>query len=355
MTSWITQPAASIDNSAIKDAQERQNILTKPAGSLGMLEDIACQFAGWQGTSLPTCHKIMISVFAGDHGVCAQNISAFPPQVTTQMIENFLAGGAAISILAKQHKARFGVINMGTLTAISDVEQHPNSFFDNRQIANGTADFTQAPAMTEAQLEAALLAGRETINTALNADDIELFIGGEMGIGNTTAAAAIYSQLLDLPPQTCAGPGTGIDQAGINRKAEVIAVAIKLHEPYLNDPLSILQYLGGLEIAGLVAAYITAAQHGVPSLIDGCISTVAALVAVKLNPSVADWFIYAHQSAEPAHKLALEALSAEPILKLGMRLGEGSGAAMAIPVIQNALALHSNMATFESAGVNDAH
>ncbi len=349
---WIYQPCPSPDREVFQAARAYQNTLTKPPGSLGQLETLACQFAAWQGTIKPSCEEICIRIFAGDHGVCAQGVSAFPQAVTRQMLANFCADGAAISVLAKQFDADFKAINLGTVEPIeAPIEQAIDDYqgLVNLQIAPGTQDISQTAAMNESELEAALNAGREQVSNSAN-----LFIAGEMGIGNTTSAAAIYSAVLDLAADACVGPGTGVDEKGVEHKATVVSQALDLHAQHLSQPIEILRCLGGLEIAAITGAYIAAAQNKIPSLIDGFISTAAALLATAINPSSRDWFCFAHQSAEPAHIKALDHLNAKPLLSLQMRLGEGSGAALAISLIKSAILLHNNMATFDSAGVNDA-
>jgi len=344
---WYLKPAEDLDHDALQVAQTRQNALTKPPGSLGELEEIALKFAAWQGCEKPKCDDILIRVFAADHGVCKQNVSAFPQSVTAQMILNFVNGGAAISVLARQLQADFKVINMGTCSPIE--EEHETLV--NHQLMPGTDDFTQQPAMPVDILEAALNAGRqEVIN-----NHAHLFIAGEMGIGNTTSASAIYSLLLKTGPEATVGPGTGVDKTGLANKRKAIYQAFNLHSEHLDSAIGILQHVGGLEVAALVGAYIAAAQQGLPILVDGFITTAAALLAVRINPTVRNWMIFAHQSAEPAHQKALESLGAKPLLSLSMRLGEGSGAAVAAPLIQSALALHTEMATFTEAQVNNAN
>lgn len=343
---WIYQSSQSIDLNALQLAQARQQQLTKPMGSLGVLEQLAIQFAGWSGAERPELETILIRVFAGDHGVCQHGVSAFPQEVTAQMVRNFVHGGAAISALARDLQADFCVINMGTVVPIQDADT-----LINLNIAKGSADLSREPAMSETVLSACLNAGRAQVNNR----NAHLFIAGDMGIGNTTSAAAIYSALLGLTPKETVGPGTGVDEAGIAIKQAVIAKALKLHQPQLHNPVAVLRCLGGLEIAGMVGAYISAAQRGIPILVDGFISTAAALLASKINSSTQDWMIFAHQSAEPAHVKALDHLNARPLLNLDMRLGEGSGAAVAVPIIKAALSLHNNMATFTDAGVTDAN
>ncbi|RBP48595.1 nicotinate-nucleotide--dimethylbenzimidazole phosphoribosyltransferase [Arenicella xantha] len=344
MTShWFQQPCPTIDPAMTDSAQQRQLNLTKPAGSLGRLEDLAVSFCAWQQTLAPKLQNIKIAIFAADHGVCAQGVSAFPQEVTAQMVLNFVHGGAAISVLAKQLDAQFEVINIGVNTALPD-----SPTLVNKPIRLSTSDLSETEAMSHSELLLALSIGREH---AAKTND-HLFIGGEMGIGNTTAASAIFSLLLNLAPSETVGPGTGVDANGITHKQLVVTKAIALHAPHIHNELDVLARVGGFEIAGLVGAYIGSAQRGVPVLIDGFITTAAALLACRINPSVRDWLVFAHRSAEPAHYRALQALDANPLLDLGMRLGEGSGAAIAVPIIASALNLHNHMATFDSAGVS---
>lgn len=341
---WFYKPVKKLDVDTLKKAEAHQACLTKPPGSLGDLEHVAVKFAAWQGRVNPELERIGICVFAADHGICAKGVSAFPQAVTVQMIANFVAGGAAISVLAKFLHADFSVVNMGVA--------HPLLTEDGviqAAIAAGTADFSEQAAMLPAQCLQALNAGKQqVINT-----DWQLFIGGEMGIGNTTSATAIYCALLDISPDAAAGPGTGINAEGISHKAQLITQALAYHVDQASTPLHILQTLGGFEIAALVGAYIACAQQGIPILVDGFICTAAALIAIKLNPDVQQWMLFAHKSAEPAHRLALDYLQVRPLLDLSMRLGEGSGAAVAVPILQSALRLHNHMATFAQANVSD--
>ena len=345
-TPWYQQACQGTDQNSIDRAISHQAILTKPAGSLGQLEDIAVAFCGWQNTNHPTCDEIQVSVFAGDHGVCNQGVSAFPQEVTAQMVFNFLSGGAAISVLANNLNAELSIVNMGVKTELEDAPK-----LNNINLMPGTEDFTTSSAMSESILQQALAAGADQVLD--QPQKPELFIGGDMGIGNTTSASAIYSLLLDLPPSITVGPGTGVDEDGIKIKQQVLRQAIEMHQAEIYSPLDVLQRVGGLEIAGLVGAYIACAQQGIPILVDGFITSAAALLATKINPDTRNWMLFAHNSAEPAHIHALTAMQAKPILDIGMRLGEGSGAGVAITIIQSALKLHSQMATFTKAGVSE--
>lgn len=341
---WWQQAAAIPSERATIAARQRQQQLTKPAGSLGELENLAIQFAGWQDRSDPHIDKVQIRIFAGDHGVVAEGVSAFPQAVTVQMIHNFAVGGAAIAVLARHCGADFSVVNVGTATP------GPNmAGVVNAQLAPGTQNFCSGPAMSEALLRRALDCGAAHAPGAGTAD---LFIGGEMGIGNTTAAAALASALLNLPPETTVGRGTGVDDNGLALKCATVQRALTLHLTGDVSVFDMLRCLGGLEIAALTGAYIACAQRAIPVLVDGYICTVAALLACRLNPGARAWMVFAHQSAEPGHRHVLRALSASPLLDFGMRLGEGSGAAVVVPLLQAACRLHNEMATFAEAGVS---
>jgi len=345
--SWLQQPVAAWNEAAAAAATERQAQLTKPPGSLGELERLAIRLAGMQGAVKPRVDQVWISIFAGDHGVVAEGVSAFPQAVTGQMILNFAAGGAAISVLARELGATLEVVNLGT---VNDPGEHAG--VRRAFIASQTANFCDGPAMTEAQFAQALTAGAQSVQLAKQAG-AQLFIGGEMGIGNTAVATALACALLDESPVDLTGAGTGLDAAGIARKTAVIERALQRHGD-LCDPLAILRCLGGFEVAALAGAYIAAAQAGIPVLVDGFISTAAALAATRIHPGVREWMLFAHRSHERGHARLLDALQATPLLDLGLRLGEGSGAATAVPLLRLACALHGGMATFAEAGVADA-
>ncbi|VVO58092.1 nicotinate-nucleotide--dimethylbenzimidazole phosphoribosyltransferase [Pseudomonas fluorescens] len=345
--SWWLNPCKPIDVQALEQAQARQQQLTKPAGSLGRLESVAVQLAGLQGQVKPSLDHLWIAIFAGDHGVVAEGVSAFPQEVTGQMLHNFVNGGAAISVLARQLGASLEVVDLGTVTPTLNLPG-----VRHLKVGPGTANFVKGPAMTTAQGALALQAGGDSVQRAIAAG-AQLFIGGEMGIGNTTAASALACALLDCPVVHLAGPGTGLDVAGVNHKAQVIERALALHRAQRGDALQTLFNLGGFEIAALVGAYLACAQHGVAVLVDGFICSVAALVAVRLNPDCRPWLLFGHRGAEPGHRHVLETLNAEPLLDLGLRLGEGSGAALAVPLLRLACELHGQMATFAEAAVAD--
>ncbi|WP_095124959.1 nicotinate-nucleotide--dimethylbenzimidazole phosphoribosyltransferase [Pseudomonas sp. Irchel s3a12] len=344
---WWLNPCKPVDLNVVEQATARQQQLTKPAGSLGRLESVAVQLAGLQGQVKPTLAQVWIAIFAGDHGVVAEGVSAFPQEVTGQMLLNFVSGGAAISVLARQLGAQLEVVDLGTVNPALNLAgvRHLN-------IGPGTANFVRGAAMTQAQGELALQAGRDSLLRA-KAARTQLFIGGEMGIGNTTAASALACALLDCPVAHLTGPGTGLNAEGVSHKAQVIERALALHAAQRGDALQTLFNLGGFEIAALVGAYLAAAQEGVAVLVDGFICTVAALVAVRLNPDCREWLLFGHRGAEPGHRHVLETLKAEPLLELGLRLGEGSGAALAVPLLRLACDLHGQMATFAEAAVAD--
>lgn len=346
-SAWWLHSCKRPDAQLQAQARARQAQLTKPPGSLGVLEDLAVTLAGLQLTPTPTMERVWISVFAADHGVAAEGVSAFPQAVTGEMLRNFAGGGAAIAVLARALGASLDVVNLGTVNdpgAVAGVHR--------AVIAASTRNFCEGPAMSDAQLRAALGAGAASVRAALDAG-AQLFIGGEMGIANTTSAAALASALLQRSPSDLTGAGTGLDAGGIAHKIAVIERALALHAQADND-WERLRRLGGFEIAALTGAYLAAAQAGLPVLVDGFIASVAALAAQRLNPGCGDWLLYAHRSHERGHAAVLDALQARPLLDLGMRLGEASGAAMAVPLLRLACALHNGMATFAQAGVSES-
>lgn len=347
MTNWLYRPSAGLNANAQAAAEARQQQLTKPQGALGRLETLAIQLAAQQGEEKPALQQAAITVFAADHGIAAEGVSAFPQAVTVEMIRNFSRGGAAISVLARQRGARLEVVNVGTVTEVEVLA----GVVDAR-VMNGSENFAQTEAMTEAQLEQALGVGREAVERA-RAAGCDLFIGGEMGIANTSAATAIAAALGLASVAQLTGPGTGLDSHGVSHKAQVIDRALALHQAKLGNARDVLRCVGGLEIAALCGAFVAAAQAGMPVLVDGFITTSAALLAVRINPSVRDWLYLSHASAEPGHRAMVEDLGLEPLIDLGMRLGEGSGAAVALGLLQDACALHNEMATFAEAQVSE--
>ncbi|KAB7623369.1 nicotinate-nucleotide--dimethylbenzimidazole phosphoribosyltransferase [Alkalilimnicola sp. S0819] len=339
---WLNQPIPRPDNVQAERARQRQANLTKPPGSLGRLEQLAINFCAWQGVDRPWLGRLRTVIFAADHGVVAEGVSAFPQSVTGEMIRNFARGGAAVSVLARDTGAELEVINLGTVEPLETLD----AVMDQR-IAPGTRNFCQEPAMTAEQLAQALNAGHEAVQRA---GDIHMLIGGEMGIGNTSAASAVAAAVLGLSAAELTGPGTGLDAAGVARKAAIIQRGLERHG--VSEPLDALRCLGGFELAALVGAYLACGQARLPVLVDGFISSVAALVAVRLRPELRDWLIFSHRSAEPGHARVLEELAAEPLLDLGMCLGEASGAMVAVPLLRTACSLHDNMATFDEAGIS---
>lgn len=346
-SSWWQQPCRQPDATAEAAALARQAQLTKPSGALGALEALAVRLAALQGREKPSIVRPQLALFAGDHGVVAEGVSAYPQAVTAQMLGNFVAGGAAISVLAREQGVPLRLVDLGTIDL--DLEL-PG--VRHLRLGAGTANFAVEAAMTAEQCAAALQAGRETLQQTL-LEGCDLFLAGEMGIGNTSAATALACALSDLTPARLTGPGTGLDGAGVGHKQAVIERALVLHREHLRDPFEALRRVGGFELAALAGAYIACAQAGVPAVVDGFICSAAALCALHLNPGVQPWLLFAHAGAEPGHAALLHELGGQPLLDLGLRLGEGSGAALALPLIKLACALHGGMATFSEALVED--
>ncbi|MCW3148446.1 nicotinate-nucleotide--dimethylbenzimidazole phosphoribosyltransferase [Stutzerimonas stutzeri] len=346
MHDWWNGPCRPLDELSREQALQRQAQLTKPQGALGQLEHLAVQLAALQGCARPQVERVHVSVFAGDHGVVAEGVSAYPQSVTGEMLRNFVRGGAALSVLARRLDAPLEVIDLGT------VEPLQLDGVSHLRLGPGTANFAREAAMSDEQLRLALAAGRDSARRAAGRA-AQLFIGGEMGIGNTSSASALAAALLPRSPLMLVGPGTGLDHGGVRHKLEVIQQALRLHGGHCSGPLETLRRLGGFEVAALTGAYLACAQLGIAVLVDGFICSAAALCAVRLNPACRPWLIFAHRSAEPGHLAVLQALDAAPLLDLGLRLGEGSGAALAVPLLQQACALHNEMATFAEAAVSD--
>jgi nicotinate-nucleotide--dimethylbenzimidazole phosphoribosyltransferase len=323
---------------AYEEARRRFDSKTKPRGSLGRLEELGCTIARIRGF-IPERLESVIVVAAGDHGVTAEGVSAYPSEVTAQMVSNFAAGGAAVNVLAKQAGARLVLVDAGIVVPFE------HELVRSVRIGAGTANMSQGPALTGNELERALAAGAE-LAAELDADVVAL---GEMGIGNTTAASALTAALLGVPPELVCGPGTGLDAAGVARKVDVVRRALAANEGV--DPLAAF---GGFEIAFLAGLTIGCAERNVVVLVDGFITAAAALAATRRVPPAASCLIAAHRSPEPGHALVLDALGLEPLLDLGLRLGEGSGAALALPLLDASIAILREMATFDDAGVTDA-
>lgn len=336
-----------IDVQAADRARARQNLLTKPQGALGRLEDLSVDLAGMTGKDRPRfMHKAVI-VMAGDHGVAQEGVSAYPPEVTPQMVLNFLRGGAAINVLARQAGARVTVVDVGVNYDFTGV-----AGLVHRKVASGTANFLNGPAMTNEQAEQAIQTGLDVV-AAEAAKGLDLLATGEMGIGNTTPSAAITAALTGLPVSRVTGRGTGVDDAGFNRKVQVIEKALATNAVDPGDPMGVLAKVGGFEIAGLVGVIIGAASRRIPVVIDGFISGAAALVAAGINPKVTSYLIASHRSVEIGHQAIWDRLGKQPIFDLGLRLGEGSGAVLAFHVIEAAARILDEMATFAEAGVSD--
>ncbi|MDT8859297.1 nicotinate-nucleotide--dimethylbenzimidazole phosphoribosyltransferase [Alkalihalobacillus sp. MEB130] len=322
------------------------NTLTKPIGSLGRLEEIAINLAEIKGEHFPSVTKPGILVFAADHGITEEGVSAYPKEVTEQMVLNFLNGGAAINVFSRQIGALLEIIDIG----IAADSKHDRLV--NRKIRRGTANFLKEDAMSLEQAEAAIEAGYLE-GLRMIKKGVQCLILGEMGIGNTSSSSAIVSVLSNESVNNVVGHGTGITSEQFVHKVAVITQSIEQRKPNRNDPIDLISKLGGLEIAGMAGAMLAAAEQRIPVLVDGFICTTSALLAKEINANVADYLLVTHQSVEPGHSIATELLGKEPIINLGLRLGEGTGAAVAFPIIQSATLMLKEMATFSSAGITD--
>jgi nicotinate-nucleotide--dimethylbenzimidazole phosphoribosyltransferase len=346
---WLNELIARIgplDDAAIAAARARQDTLTKPPGSLGRLESLSLQLAGIRSCDRPRLpHKVIVTM-AADHGVVAEGVSAYPQAVTAQMVGNFLRGGAAINVLARQAGARVVVVDLGVA---AELARSPGLI--SRKVAFGTQNMAQGPAMTTEQALAALQAGVEVVEAELDRG-LDILALGDMGIGNTTAAAAIAVVLTGKSPHELIGRGTGVDDAGLARKRAAVQQAIAVNRPDPTKPLEVLAALGGLEIAGLAGAALAGAAHRRPVLIDGYPATAAAMIAAALAPALRPYLIAAHRSQEAGHQAMLDWLGLEPLLDLGLRLGEGTGAALALSLVEAACRTLDEMATFAEAGVS---
>lgn len=320
--------------------------LTKPQGSLGRLEELALRYALIRGTAKPTLGLKRIYCFAGDHGVADEGVSAFPKEVTPQMVMNMLAGGAAINVLARHAGAQLTVVDMGVAAPLDNAPG-----LCRRKIRAGTDNIARGPAMTQAEAEAALAAGIELAETAAQ-EGVTLLGTGEMGIANTTPATALFSAYLGCSVETITGRGTGIDDARLTHKVEVIRKALEVNRASLGDPLSILAALGGFEIAGIAGLVLGAASKSIPVVVDGFISTAGAVAAAALCPAARDYMFFSHLSNEKGHRTIIQALKVRPVLDLDLRLGEGTGGALAMTLIEASLKIYNEMATFSGAGVS---
>jgi len=344
----IIRQIKPLDAEAMRLARARQDQLTKPQGSLGRLEELSIQVAGIQGKARPVIEEKVIVTMAADHGVVEEGVSLFPQEVTAQMVLNFLRGGAAINVLARHVGARVVVVDMGV---VGGFEPLPGLVC--KMIDFGTKNMARGPAMTRQQALEAVEAGIEVVEGEL-AKGMDILGVGDMGIGNTTASSAIAAAITGAPVARVTGRGTGVDDERLRHKIEVIERALEVNRPDPTDPLDVLAKVGGFEIGGLAGAILGAAAHRVPVVLDGFITGAAALIAVGLAPQVRDYLIAAHRSVEAGHPLVLEHLGLRPLLDLDMRLGEGTGAALGICLVEAAVRILNQMATFAEAGVSEA-
>lgn len=338
---------APLDGEAMAAARARQEQLTKPKGSLGRLEELSVQLAGIKGTAAPHLASKVIITMAADHGIAAQGTSAYPQEVTVQMVYNFLRGGAAINVLARHVGARIVVVDMGVAATLT-----PHPQLVSKKVASGSADMSKGPAMSREQALQAVHTGIEILKAELG-KGMEIVGTGDMGIGNTTSASAICAAITGEPVERLAGRGTGLDDARLAHKVEVIRWALSANRPNPGDPLDVLSKLGGFEIGGLAGVMLGAAAHRVPVVIDGFISGAAAMIATGLCPGAKDYLIASHASAEVGHRAMLQWLGLKPLLDLDMRLGEGTGAALGIFLAEAATKILAEMATFAEAGVSE--
>ncbi len=329
----------------LKTAQAHLDSLTKPPGSLGLLENLAKKYASIHDTDHPSINRKSVILFAADHGVTEEGISAYPAEVTPQMVQNFLDGGAAVNVLARQQGAEILVVDIGVNHKFAP---HPQLL--DRKIAFGTRNLAKEPAMTRSQAEEAIIIG---IQLAGELTQVDLLATGEMGIGNTTASSAIFSALSGLPASQVTGRGTGIDDKTLDKKISVIEQALERHAPDPEDPIDILAKVGGFEIGGIMGLVLGAAAKNIPVVVDGFISSAGASLAIKLNASVKDYIFSSHRSAEPGHQVFFDLIESPPLFDLEMRLGEGTGAVLAFNMIEAAVKIYSEMATFQSAGISD--
>lgn len=331
---------------ADQEIQAKIDLKTKPLGALGMLEKLAFRIASVQNTLSPSLVRPHIVVFAASHGIASEGVSAFPSEVTPQMVLNFISGGAAINVFTRQHGIELLLVDAGV-----DYDFGENQTLIHAKAGYGTRSFAKDAAMTAAQCRFCLEKGAEIVRE-ISETGCNVIGFGEMGIGNTSSAAAVMSRLLDIPIADCVGKGTGLSDAQLLQKMSVLSSALELHRDGEHDPESVLTTLGGFEIAMMCGAMQEAARLGMLVLVDGFIASVSYLCAFKMQPEVGRYAIFCHESNEKAHRLLLETLGAEPVLKLDMRLGEGTGCALAYPLLQSAVAFLNEMASFESAGVS---
>jgi nicotinate-nucleotide--dimethylbenzimidazole phosphoribosyltransferase len=338
----------ALDESAMQRAAARQASLTKPAGSLGRLEDLSIRLAGMTGRLDPPLRDAVVFTLAADHGVAAEGVSAYPREVTPQMVLNFMRGGAAINVLARAMGARVVVADIGV---DADLPSRPE--LRAVKVRRGTASITKGPAMTVAEAMQAIEVGRQLVRDEISAG-LDITLTGDMGIGNTTASAAVICALTGLDPAVVVGRGTGVDDAGLERKRAAVSGALEVNRNAIaQGPVEALAAVGGLEIAGLVGVILESASARRPVIIDGFISGAAALVAAAIAPKVPEYMVASHRSQELGHGAVLDRLDLRPLLDLDLRLGEGTGAALALPIVRAAVSLINEMATFDEAGVAD--
>lgn len=334
-----------LDEKVMNKAIERLNSLTKPVGSLGVLEDLVVQLSGITGEILPTVKNKMVIVMAGDHGVVEEGVSAAPQSVTPQMVYNFLNGGAAINVLARLAGAEVKVVDVG----VADPSLYSTNLI-SRKIRLGTANMVKGPAMGRDEALNAIKVGIEIAQAEID-QGINLLATGEMGIGNTTPSSAILAVYSNASLSTIVGPGVGLNRTGIQKKIDTIETALHINKPDPNDPIGVLAKVGGLEIASMTGLILGSAARRVPIVIDGFISGASALLACKIAPQVKDYIIASHLSEEPGHRILLEVIGLKPMLQMRLRLGEGTGAALAFNLVEAATRIMKEMATFEEAGV----
>ena len=342
----VLEAIKPLDEAAMKKARARMDVLTKPQGSLGRMEDLAVQLAGINGELFPCSTRKRVVIMAADHGVTEEGISAYPSEVTAQMVANFTGGGAAINVLGRQNDVEIEVVDVGikvdnNLPGVKRV-----------RVKAGTDNFRRRPAMSRSEALLALTAGIDCAEEALQ-DGIKVLATGEMGIGNTTASSAVMAALTGYETSLVVGRGTGLDDEKLRHKQDVVGGALKLHKPNPSDPLGVLSLVGGLEIAALTGLIIGAAQRRIPVVIDGFISSTAALAAVKLNSLTWHYLIPSHLSAESGHALLMDYLNLKPYINMGMRLGEGTGAVLGMQLVEAAARITLEMATFEDAMVSN--
>lgn len=344
---WLLKEIRPLDREVMEAARARQDQLTKPRGSLGRLEELSIKIAGIKGEVVPTVRHKAIITLAGDHGVVAEGVSAYPQEVTAQMVYNFLRGWAAINVLARHVGARVVVVDMGVAT---ELKWHPQLI--SKRIALGTRNIAQGPAMSQEEALQAIEAGIEIVEAEISRG-LDIVGTGDMGIGNTTPSSAICAAITGVSVREVTGRGTGLNDARMAHKVEVIERALAVNRPDPKDPLDVLAKVGGFEIGGLVGVMLRAAFHRIPIVIDGFISGAAALIATELSPGLKDYLIASHVSAEVGHWAMLHHMGLEPLLDLELRLGEGTGAALGISLAEASTRILAEMATFVQAGLSE--